>query len=570
MVKCLTKGLLSVFERSFKATDSTQCKARKRTLISVAVFSAPSSLFMCLIYSRERLLMFTASFLCFLASVAVLVLLVGLRRTPTDKMVGSIAAVYSVAIMVGEVDTSIMNTATAWPLFVIMIDLLLMCEAPVRMTLVAVASCSLFLALLATEAGFRYGIYDFEWGAYSQENRRRAHGCENLPCATGAFRSMSAFLGKVIIFLVNFACTRSFAKAAVDERNRILASIDAANRIATSLSRFDLEAASSLLDDAAIPSDLKLAFEQILKNLRSYKPYLPQSVLPCDYTDIELCSIDEDDLSSSQSSSPSTLQSFSLAQLELCRPFEPVVASLLVANISNSMSVLQHSIDSFKQLISDFITTSSDIIVRHRGTLDLFLGDRAFANFGASRLQRGHSCACVKAANSIIASGAVLLESYRKLEEGLELNIGMGSGKLTCGDLGSENIMRFCVIGNLSLLVGALERVGRSAGVKMLCESVMHREVKHVFETRVHLQLVLHNDVEHVAYEIIQKEETSEQAEWLYELGNVNKWEGFNKTAIALLTKAPIPSLPSSYDDSDDPNVERLRQLLKEATLVCE
>ena len=154
---------------------------------------------------------------------------------------------------------------------------------------------------------------------------------------------------------MDFVCTRGFAITVLEEKNRILASIEAANHIAISLSRFDLESSEELLDDSSIPTDLKVAFQQILNNLRTYKPYLPQSCFPFDD--------DTDDgvpqspmpsqLTEQTSASDSTKSSSDLRPaviVSLQKNFEPTTASLLVVNVRNSSSVLHNSIKSFSFL----------------------------------------------------------------------------------------------------------------------------------------------------------------------------------------------------------------------------
>ena len=195
------------------------------------------------------------------------------------------------------------------------------------------------------------------------------------------------------------------------------------------------------------PTQLKGAFDKILCNLRTYKPYLPQSCFP--FEDGSVISDSRSSHSSSLGSASLTASSVSARSVvNIGRSFESMNASLLVANVRNSLSVLNCSVQSFSSLISDVISSTSDVIIRNRGTLDLFLGDRVFANFGASRSQRGHPGACVKAAAAITSKAGDLLERYQQFTKGgaLSVNIGMGSGELVCGDLGSANIMRFSVV----------------------------------------------------------------------------------------------------------------------------
>eukprot|EP01060_Flectonema_neradi_P009931 TRINITY_DN17089_c0_g1_i1.p1 TRINITY_DN17089_c0_g1~~TRINITY_DN17089_c0_g1_i1.p1 ORF type:complete len:566 (+),score=44.00 TRINITY_DN17089_c0_g1_i1:1241-2938(+) len=548
------------YKRIIKESDAPQQIVRKKIMCWVVLFGTPLLAAAAIAYYGRRPLTFWGCLPSLVHSILFLVSLVGFQIDVTDRMLCIWGFLNAVLFFLTELDSLVMLTTSRWPLFVIILDVLIVCQVSSQITLSIVVFAVLQFVVVFSERVYRYGLFDYEWGDYSQENRRASVQCANLPCAVNLSTGLSGLVTQVSVFVFDFYITSKFAKEAFAERNRILASIDAANHIANSLSCFDLTAAELLLDKAAIPEELKSALSRILMNLHSYKPYLPQSVFHLDDT-----SGNEVDISNSDKSLSSLTSTLS-ASLRAAHPspfcaFKQVTASLFVSNISNSMSVLHHSIDMFKSLISDIITLSSKVVDYNRGSLDMFLGDRVFASFGASRFRTGHSCSCVRVASSFINTASKLLDPYQEFAEGLELNIGMGSGKLVCGDLGSESIMRFCVIGKLSLLVCEMERAGRSAGIKMLCESDMRYDIKFTYQTRVHLQLVRHNDEDHIVYEVIQNAETKEQ-EWLYEIASTDKWEALDKVAIAVMKGTPI-LIPPKYADCDDPYIKKLRVLLK-------
>ena len=138
----------------------------------------------------------------------------------------------------------------------------------------------------------------------------------------------------------------------------------------------------------------------------------------------------------------------------------------------------------------------------------------------------------------------------------------MASGKLVRGDLGSETVLRFSVIGKPSLLVGVVERVASIKGVPMLSEGGLYRAVKHTAEIRVHLQTVLHDDTEHVLYELIRRE-VVEEAEWMYQLeqAGCGKWDAFNIAATTMLKGKTMPDLSSIVIQSE--LVEQLYEFSK-------
>ena len=122
--------------------------------------------------------------------------------------------------------------------------------------------------------------------------------------------------------------------------------------------------------------------------------------------------------------------------------------------------------------------------------------------------------------------------------------------------------MRFSVIGKLSLLVGVVERVASIKGVPMLSEGGLYHVVKHIAEIRVHLQTVLHDNTEHVLYELIPKKDIG-PAEWMYQLEEVGagKWDNFNKVAATLLTSKSDDAI--SKPEGHSPEYDELRSFMK-------
>ena len=565
----LTCILRPCFDRSIKESDSPLQVKRKKILIAVAIVAVSSALFG-LQHNIGKKIIMTIGLLIYIAiSIVVLLALIVLQWDATDTMMEAFCCWCSVVIALQQYHSSILQLTPNWPLFVLVVDILLVCEAPMRTTVGVVCWCCIFLCILSAESTFRFGIFDLEYQHYAQSYRREQFDCEKLPCAKPLTNSIAEFLTQGIVFLLDFICTRGFAAAVLEEKNNILASVDAANAIATSLSRFDLEQATSLLEDADIPEGLRDALEQILCNLRSYRPYLPQSCIPACYSSgsaeesVRSGPCEENSYHSSSRSS-SHISNKSGLPNNVRKKFECVSASLLVANIRNSFAVLQYSQDSFNGLISDMISATSDVIVKHRGTLDLFLGDRVFANFGAARSHVNHPTSCTDAAMAITLLADRVLGRYQKFaSNNLSINIGMASGKLVCGDLGSESILRFSVIGKLSLLVSVVERVASIKGVPMLTEVGLYHLLKYTAEIRVHLQTVLHDDTEHVLYELIPKKNI-EETEWMYQLqqSGCGKWDAFNEVAIALLTGKSRPDLDKLEKQAWTSHHDELREFL--------
>ena len=504
-----------------------------------------------------------SSLLSIFSCASSLVYLCVLKHQATDRFIHVLCALLCVFITMGDFSSSLTQTAPAWPVFVLITDVLLLAETPPKSSATTAICCCTWLTIRASERIFRFGLFDFSWGVQDQATRRDALcGCETMPCSVPFAQGVAALSGEMLVFVLDFLCTRGFALSVLEEKGRILASIDTANHIATSLSRFDLEMASELLDEAVIPDELKLSFELILANLKSYRPYLPQSCFPEAEPEVEesqrsvTCGIS--DTVSSMESRPTNLR----------KHFSEISVSLLVANVRNSLVVLQHSQKSFMDLISDLVSTSFTIICQNRGTLDLFLGDRIFANFGATRVHSGHALSCVEAAKGIAKSSEGILIPYQ-VEGGtlLSMDIGMGSGRLHCGDLGSDTMIRYSFIGKLAHLVSVVERAACKMNITMLCEGGLYRQVRESIEICVHLQTILHLDTIHLLYEVIAgiHEEEAFPEEWMYQLESrgVGKWDAFNKVASALLMGEKVSDIGNVAEETDF-RMEQLQIIMRD------
>ena len=323
----------SCFNRVIKESDTAIDITRKKILILTSVIGIPITAVSGLVTYEKRMLLFAACVLYLFALIPTLLYLVWYRGQATDLVIGAFCTLICIGIALMEINGSMMRTFQTWPVYVLIIDILLTCQTPNKMTYSVIAFVIFLTLVVQGENIFRYGLYDFDWGENSQEFRRIKCECDNLPCREPIMEGVNRFSVLMSIFLIDFVCTRGFASSAIAEKKRILASIEAANYIAVSLSRFDLESASRLLEEVEIPTQLKGAFDKILCNLRTYKPYLPQSCLP--FEDSIVIPDDQSSLCSSLGSTILAASSISVREsvVNISRSFESMNASLLFSTV---------------------------------------------------------------------------------------------------------------------------------------------------------------------------------------------------------------------------------------------
>jgi len=107
-------------------------------------------------------------------------------------------------------------------------------------------------------------------------------------------------------------------------------------------------------------------------------------------------------------------------------------------------------------LLNDYFSEMTDIIFRHEGTLDKFIGDAIMAVFGAPLPMEDHAFRAVQTA----------LEMRDRLREmnqekfgknKFNIRIGINSGRVVAGDIGSPKRIEYTVLGNTVNIASRLE-----------------------------------------------------------------------------------------------------------------
>jgi adenylate cyclase len=124
--------------------------------------------------------------------------------------------------------------------------------------------------------------------------------------------------------------------------------------------------------------------------------------------------------------------------------------------------------------LNTYLGAMVEVIAAHGGTVDKFIGDAVLAVFG-SPVGRGlemEAAAALRCALAMQASLNALNRQWR--QEGvaeLRSGIGLASGQVMVGQIGSPRRMEFTVIGDTVNLAARLESLTRSLGATVLCDA---------------------------------------------------------------------------------------------------
>lgn len=127
------------------------------------------------------------------------------------------------------------------------------------------------------------------------------------------------------------------------------------------------------------------------------------------------------------------------------------------------------SASELKTLLNDFFTPITEIIFKHNGTIDKYVGDMVMAFWGAPLDDENHRSNAIKAALEVLEKVEALKPEFK--ERGYpEVNVGCGinTGFMNVGDMGSTYRRSYTVLGDAVNLGSRLEGLTKFYGIKLL------------------------------------------------------------------------------------------------------
>ena len=139
--------------------------------------------------------------------------------------------------------------------------------------------------------------------------------------------------------------------------------------------------------------------------------------------------------------------------------------------------------ESLREYINEFLTRMSEVIHRHGGTVDKYIGDSVMAFWGAPVPSPAHADQAVGAALEMQQEVRRLSDEFRM--RGLPpiaVGVGVNTGVVRVGDMGSRLRRAYTVIGDAVNLASRLEGLTRQYDVPIIVgEATVARCRQHAF-----------------------------------------------------------------------------------------
>jgi adenylate cyclase len=136
-------------------------------------------------------------------------------------------------------------------------------------------------------------------------------------------------------------------------------------------------------------------------------------------------------------------------------------------------------------VLNKYLTPMTEIVFANKGTLDKYMGDAVMAFFGAPIYYPDHAkYACRCALQSIEKLKEIQIQFKEQGLPNIDIGIGVNSGEMSVGNMGSETVRSYTVMGDAVNLGSRLEGINKEYGTRIIISEFIYEEVKNDFTAR--------------------------------------------------------------------------------------
>jgi len=316
--------------------------------------------------------------------------------------------------------------------------------------------------------GFSFGFAPFGWSCLISEERSVFfRAVTEIAAGNAAILAVACIVSLVLLLLLAGYLTRPLTRM-VGAMKRIIGEHDLSARVQVeyrdesgtlahtfNLTVAELEKAYNQIKDFAFKAVVARKREQELRNI--FQKYVPKEVIDKYFRHPESLLVGEDR-----------------------------VLAVLFADIRGFTAIAERMEPERMVLsLNSYFSRMVDIIMRHGGIVDKYIGDCVMAFFGAP-VQ--HPDDAQQAVLSALEMQEALAEFNREqAKSGLpefRIGIGINYGSVTVGNIGSDKKMEYTVIGDMVNLASRLESLTKIYKQELIFSEGVYREVHRKFRCR--------------------------------------------------------------------------------------
>ena len=139
----------------------------------------------------------------------------------------------------------------------------------------------------------------------------------------------------------------------------------------------------------------------------------------------------------------------------------------------------QMSPQEVSEILNEYFTEMEPIITSYNGVINKFIGDAVMAIFGEPIQDKNHAQNAVRCAYAMLQKVKELQKKWaREGKPKIEIGVGINTGEVFVGNIGSINRMEYTVIGDTVNLASRLESYNKIYKTKLLISTATYEEVK--------------------------------------------------------------------------------------------
>ncbi len=136
-------------------------------------------------------------------------------------------------------------------------------------------------------------------------------------------------------------------------------------------------------------------------------------------------------------------------------------------------------------LLNSYLTPMTNLVFEHKGTLDKYMGDAIMAFWGAPIHFPDHAKHAARCALKMLDRLRELQAEYRAkgLPE-IDIGIGLNTGEMSVGNMGSDTVRSYTVMGDAVNLGSRLEGINKEYGTRIIVSEFTREAIKDRFVCR--------------------------------------------------------------------------------------